>query len=461
MKIKRYTSMAYDDPEDMVFGHAPNPLRTGFDLEIGAGYTSAEVNYAPKPNADESKEKLVAEYERMTTDIMMRMVQVGFPSVVLETEHVQQMTVSPDWGGEIAHAQKTIMEEYHDEYGLKCALRHTPADIRGGRNAMELRGDPYDVLMESFEQCASNGADMLSIESLGGKEVFDTAVLRNDLPGMLFSIGILGTIDTEYLWNDICKVAKKYNSIPAGDTDCSQANTAMFVGGGLLDRRLAHTLGAIIRAISGAKSLAAYEAGAKGPGKDCAYENTIIKAITGTPISQLGKGSTCAHSGFMGNLTMQCCDLWSNESVEYRGEFGGTSVQCWGETLSYDCSMLNAALEAGYEKIFRDILMVSDRYRDPQSFIIAFDNSYRIGEAIVRDGKDIYIRAMNAAFEACSILDEGANGQLMLSRFEKTMLNKTKKALFSLDSEKDKFVDGNLTRYKEQIVNFNPANYGL
>ncbi len=461
MKIKRYTSMAYDDPEDMVFGHAPNPLSMGFDLEIGAGYTSAEVNYAPKPNADESKEKLVAEYERMTTDILQRMVQVGFPSVVLETEHVQQMTVNPDWGGEIAHAQKSIMEEYHEEYGLKCALRHTPADIRSGRNALDLRGDSFDVLMESFEQSASNGADMLSIESLGGKEIFDTAVLRNDISGMLFSIGILGTIDTGYLWDGICKIAKKNHSIPAGDTDCSQANTAMFVGGGLLDRKLAHTLGAIIRGASGARSLAAYEAGAKGPGKDCAYENTIIKAITGTPISQLGKGSTCAHSDFMGNLTMQCCDLWSNESVEYRGEFGGTSVQCWGETLSYDCSMLNAALEAGYEKIFRDILMISDRYRDPQSFIIAFDNSYRIGQSIVKDGKDIYLRSKNAALEACSILMEGASGQLELSRFEKTMLNKSKKILLALEDDKDSFIDANLTKYKEHLNSFDPANYGF
>ncbi|WP_135612260.1 methanol--corrinoid protein co-methyltransferase MtaB [Methanococcoides sp. AM1] len=460
MDIKRYTKMAYDDFEDMVFGHSLYPVKTGFDLEIGAGYTSAEVNYAPRPSSGESKEKLVAEYEKITTDILQRMVQVGFPSVVLETEHVLQMTTNPGWGAEIAHAQKTIMEEYYDEYGIKCALRNTLADIRGGRESLDLRGDPYNVLMESFEQVASNGADMLSIESLGGKSVFDTAILHNDIPGILFSIGILGTLDVEFIWSEISSIAKKHNVIAAGDTDCSQANTAMFIAGGLLDRKLAHTMAIVARAISAPRSLAAYEAGAVGPGKDCGYENTIIKAITGVPISQEGKASTCAHSDLMGNLVMQCCDLWSNESVEYHGEFGGTSVQCWGETLSYDCSMLNTAIEAGYEKVFRDVLMASDRYRDPQSFMLAFDNAYRLGEVIVKDGNDIYLRARNAAIEACDIIEKGSKGQLELSKFEKVSLAKVSKVLNSLTDEKDVFIEAQMDKFKSEMPEFRPENYG-
>ncbi|AKB84997.1 methanol--corrinoid protein co-methyltransferase MtaB [Methanococcoides methylutens] len=460
MDIKRYTKMAYDDFEDMVFGHCPNPLSTGFDLEIGAGYTSAEVNYAPRPSSGKSKETLVAEYEKITTDVLQRMVQVGFPSVVLETEHVLPMTMNPEWGAEISHAQKAIMEEYYDEYGIKCALRTTLADIRGGRETLDLRGDHYDILMESFDQVASSGSDMLSIESLGGKGAFDNAILHNDIPGILFSIGILGTLDVEYLWSEISSIAKKHNVIAAGDTDCSQANTAMFIAGGLLDRKLAHTMAIVARAISAPRSLAAYEAGAVGPGKDCGYENTIIKAIAGVPISQEGKASTCAHSDVMGNLVMQCCDLWSNESVEYHGEFGGTSVQCWGETLSYDCSMLNTAIEAGYTKVFRDVLMASDRYRDPQSFILAFDNAYRIGEAIVKDGDDIYLRSKNAAIKACELVERGSRGQLELSRFEKASLTKAIKALHSMTDEKDAFIDEQMEIFKASMPEFRPENYG-
>ena len=150
MAAKRYTSMAYASADEMSFGVSKHPVKAGLGLEIGAGYTIPEVNYAPRPEAGASKEKLVKEYERITTDIMSRMVQVGFPAVILETEHVQQMSNNPSWGAEVAHAQKTIMEEYHDEYGIKCALRHTIGDIRENRDFLQLRGDKYSRLPRSL-----------------------------------------------------------------------------------------------------------------------------------------------------------------------------------------------------------------------------------------------------------------------------------------------------------------------
>ncbi|MDK2891811.1 methanol--corrinoid protein co-methyltransferase MtaB [Methanohalophilus sp.] len=461
MGIGKYNTMAYKDADDLLFGESLYPVKTGLDLEIGAGYTTAEINYAPRPQSGESKESLIDEYERITRDIMQRMVQVGFQSVVLETEHVHQMTKNPSWGAEIAEAQKSILEDYHDKYGIKCALRHTIADLRIDSHGVDLRGDSYDLLMESFEEVSSSGADMVAIESLGGKEVFDHSILRNDISGLLFSIGVLGTLDVGYIWKDICKISKKHNVIPTGDTACSQANTAMFIAGGMLDMKLSHTVAAIVRGMSAARSLAAYEAGAMGPGKDCGYENTIIKAITGTPISQEGKGSTCAHSDFMGNLTMQCCDLWSNESVEYHGDFGGTTVQCWGETLAYDCSMMNTALVAGYGKMLRDILMASDRYRDPQSFILAYDNAYRIGETIVNHASDIYLRTMDAALVCCDLIEDASKGLLHLSKFEKATLKKTKADLHSLSMETDLFIDKCLSTYSKEVSSFNPSNYDL
>ncbi len=461
MAINRYTKMAYDSADDMIFGNCKFPVKAGLGLEIGAGYTSPEVNYAPRPEAGETKEKLVKEYERITRDIMMRMVQVGFPSVVLETEHVEQMTNNPTWGGAVAHAQKTIMEEFHDEYGIKCALRHTPGDIREDRDYLELRADKFNTLMESFEEVASNGADLLSIETMGGKEVFDYAILRNDVPGMLYAIGCLGTMDMDFIWQEIASVAKKNGVVAAGDTDCSEANTAMFIAGGLLDKNLAHTLAIIARAISAPRTLAGYEAGALGPGKDCGYENTIVKSIAGVPITQEGKTSTCAHSDVMGNLVMQCCDLWSNESVEYHGEFGGTSVQCWAESLGYDCTLMNVALSTGKAKDLRDLMVLSDRFRDPQGYVLSYDNAYRVGEAIVKDGNDIYLRAKNAAMKSVEIMEEGAAGKLDLTRFETGALADAKAALEGLTDDSDTFMSDCMTKYKEEVKVFLPKNYDL
>jgi methanol---5-hydroxybenzimidazolylcobamide Co-methyltransferase len=461
MAVTRCTKMAYSSADEMVFGKATKPVKAGLGLEIGAGYTTPEVNYAPRPEAGASKEKLIKEYERITTDIMARMVQIGAPSVVLETEHVQQMSNHPDWGAAVAHAQKTIMEDYHDEYGIKCALRHTIGDIRESRDYLQLRGDKYNTFIEAFEQCAQNGADLLSVESMGGKEVFDYAILRNDMAGVLFGIGVLGSMDMEMIWSDIADVAKKNNVVAAGDTDCAQANTAMFIAGGLLDKNLAHTIAIIARAISAARTLVAYEAGATGPGKDCGYENSVVKAIAGVPIAQEGKTSTCAHSDLMGNLTMQCCDLWSNESVEYHGEFGGTTVQCWSETLAYDCALMNVALDSGNEKVLRDMFAASDMYRDPQGYVLAYQNAYRVGEAIAKSGNDIYVRAKNAALESIAIVEEGAKGKLEISRFETKALADAKAAFEGLTDDKDKFMSDCLDKYKKEFKVFLPENYGL
>ncbi|AKB31877.1 Methanol:corrinoid methyltransferase [Methanosarcina siciliae HI350] len=461
MAVTRCTKMAYSSADEMVFGKATKPVKAGLGLEIGAGYTTPEVNYAPRPEAGASKEKLIKEYERITTDIMARMVQIGAPSVVLETEHVQQMSNNPDWGAAVAHAQKTIMEDYHDEYGIKCALRHTIGDIRESRDFLQLRGDKYNTFIEAFEQCAQNGADLLSVESMGGKEVFDYAILRNDMAGVLYGIGMLGSMDMEMIWSDIADIAKKTGTVAAGDTDCAQANTAMFIAGGLLDKNLAHSIAIIARAISAPRTLVAYEAGAVGPGKDCGYENTIVKSIAGVPMAQEGKTSTCAHSDLMGNLTMQCCDLWSNESVEYHGEFGGTTVQCWSETLAYDCALMNVALDSGNEKILRDMFAASDMYRDPQGYVLAYQNAYRVGEAIAKDGNDIYLRAKNAALESIAIVEEGANGKLELSRFEAKALADAKAAFEGLTDDKDKFMSDCLDKYKKEVKVFLPENYGL
>ncbi|MDV0447868.1 hypothetical protein MsAg5_17850 [Methanosarcinaceae archaeon Ag5] len=461
MAINRYTKMAYANADEMVFGKCKYPVKAGLGLEIGAGYTIPELNYAPRPQASVSKEALVKEYERITKDAMGRVVQIGAPAVVLETEHVQQLTNTPSWGAEVAHVQKTIMEEYHEEYGIKCALRHTVADLREDREFLALRSK-VNVVTESFDQCAAQGADLLSIESMGGKEVFDYSIIRDDTAGMLFSIGVLGTNDMDYLWQKIVDIANKHKVVPAGDTDCSQANTAMFIAGGLLDKNLAHTTAIVARCISAARSLAAYEAGAKGPGKDCGYENIIIKSIAGVPITQEGKSSTCAHSDVMGNLAMQCCDMWSNESVEYHGEFGGTTVQVWVETLAYDCALMNTALKTGNEKVLRDLLMLSDKYRDPQPYVLAYDNAYRVGEAIAKNGNDPYLRSKAAAEMCCKIVEEGVAGKkLVLTKFETNALAKIKADLAALPAESSKFVEQCMDKYTKEVAVFKPENYSL
>ena len=115
----------------------------------------------------------------------------------------------------------------------------------------------------------------------------------------------------EYVWSQFVDIAKKNKVVAGGDTNCSGANTSMFMAGGYLDNDVQRTFSAVTRAISAARTLVAWECGASGPDKDCGYEGPIVKSIAGKPTAQEGKNCQCAHCDLQGNLIAQCCDLWS------------------------------------------------------------------------------------------------------------------------------------------------------
>jgi methanol--5-hydroxybenzimidazolylcobamide Co-methyltransferase len=299
---------------------------------------------------------------------------------------------------------------------------------------------------------------MVAIESMGGKEIFDYSIIRNDIAGLLFSQAVLGGRDMEWLWSRIVEIAQKHGCIASGDTDCAQANTAMFMAGGFLSKDIPHTLAALSRAISVGRSLVAYECGATGPGKDCAYENPIIKAITGVPISTEGKTCACAHSDLCGNVMAAVCDLWSNEAVEYHAMFGGTTPAVFVEILGYDAALMNTSIALGYEKQLQACLVNSDRYRDPQSFILCPDNAWAIGKAVADNHESLYARARASAIR-CGELILG-DPQLRLTVFELESLQRYMKEIEALPDKEADFIDLCLKKYSK-VKGFQPASYGL
>jgi methanol--5-hydroxybenzimidazolylcobamide Co-methyltransferase len=456
--IKLCTKMELDSPAELVFGRSKYPLKYGLGLEVGNGFVVPEIKYSPRPGKEESIETLRREYEVITGDILERAVDIGLPAIQLETEHVVQMTRNPAWGAEITSAQKEIMEKFHEEYGIKCALRQTIADIRKSEGDMRA-GDEMSRVLEAFEVCAKNGADVLAIESLGGKEIFDYAITRQDIKGILFSLGVLAFEDMRFLWKEIVSIAERNKVIAGGDSDCARSNTAMVLAGGYLNKELPHCVSAAVRAAGAARSLVAFEMGATGPDKDCAYEGTILKAITGRPISQEGKSSACAHSSLVGNVAAVACDLWSNEAVQYGDMFGGSTPQVFTEILGYDVALFNSALASGMEMTLRDLLVLSDKFRDPQALILTPESSYRIGQAIVKNGKDPYLRAKMAMLEAVRIIEEEMEN-IRLADLEKHALEKVKREIMQLPDERGKFVEDCLNEYKK-VTSFNPKNYEI
>jgi len=56
MTLRRYTSMAYKTPDDIVFGRALYPVYERFGVPIGAGFVVPEIKVAPKPGSEKDLE---------------------------------------------------------------------------------------------------------------------------------------------------------------------------------------------------------------------------------------------------------------------------------------------------------------------------------------------------------------------------------------------------------------------
>jgi methanol--5-hydroxybenzimidazolylcobamide Co-methyltransferase len=458
MARKPITKMAYSSGEDMIFGTAKSPVTTKRGIVIGGGYVHPELVAHPRPGSEKTKKTLLREYERANGDALERMVIVGHPTIQIENEHIFQMTHNPEWGGEIAAQTAKQMDDYLEDYGLKAAYRSTIADLRKP-DMVNMRDSDYTrEVIESFKECAKY-ADIISIESMGGKEIFDHAIIRNDIAGIIFGIGVLGARDMEWMWNQIVAIAKEAKCIAGGDTNCSEANTAMFMAGGMTSKDVPHVIAALSRAIAAARTMVAYECGATGPTKDCAYEDPIIKAMTGVPIATEGKTSACAHSDLAGNLIAAVCDLWSNEAVEYHDMFGATTTSVFAEILGYDCAQFNTAIELGYQKQMKEILVNSDMYRDSHSLIVAPNNAWEIGNAIVgKRGTSYYASARAGAMKAGQIIL--GDPKMKLTGLEKRALETAMKEMEALPDAEGDFIDMCLKKYKD-VHGFNPASYGL
>src|SRR6185369_249018 len=166
------------------------------------------------------------------------------------------------------------------------------------------------------------------------------ALVYCDIPGIVFALGVLAPLDVGWLWDRIAVHCAGTRAVPGGDSACGFANTAMQLAH---QRLLPEVLAAVVRAMSAVRSLAAFEHGAVGPSKDCAYEGPILKAITGCPISMEGKSATCAHFSPIGNIAAAMCDLWSNESVQNVRLLSGNAPEAFAEMLAYDCRLMNTA----------------------------------------------------------------------------------------------------------------------
>ncbi len=439
--MKRFETLAISNPDELYYGYAPTPLTTKRGLIIGGGTVYPELNFTLPAMLlnDTTYPKARDHYRQMVTEGLDRALELEAPGVVIEFETLPDMTQRPDWAEELAKIMIDAIEDAHAK-GLAGAFRMTPNDNREMVRPPSMRsGEYWENMLETFERTAALGSDLLSIESVGGKEIHDQALTYCDLRQVLFSQCILGVRDMEFLWGHIVDIADKHDGVfAAGDTACGFANTAMV----LADRKMIpQVFAAVVRAISAVRSLVAYEMGAVGPGKDCGYENIILKAITGLPMSLEGKTAACAHLSSIGNVSMAYGDLWSNESVQNIKLLGGMAPTVSMEQLIYDCRLMNEARAgvAGALQL-RDWLVRSDAPRDAQAFIFTPDNAIALAQTIV-DAPNHYQAGVDVSRKTIEILRAGkASGQVKIPEREMMYVDIMAQALDTMPESEEEFI---------------------
>ena len=380
---KEFNEVAYNSAEEMVFGKALKPVTLKNGLVIGGGDVIPELNFTlPMMTiSEETMPKVLAHYKEIAEGACKKAVELHAPAMGFEIEILPPCTFNPQWGIDVNKTVVDVVKEYEAKYGIKTCVRLTPVDIREGRDLEHMyHGKHWDSVMETFRGAGETGADLLAIESIGGKHLHDDALMMCDLPKILFAYGVVGCKDMGILWDEIVKIAKETGSIASGDTACGFANTAMVLAErGLIPRSFA----AVDRVMAAVRTIVAVEAGAIGPDKDCGYEGQYVKCITGTPISMEGKTSACAHSSSVGNIVSSMCDMWSNESVENVRLLGGMAPTVYAEQLIYDCRLMNTATKMGQAQVLKDLFVESDVALDPHAYILDPKVVFNISKKIV------------------------------------------------------------------------------
>ena len=443
MAINSYTKTAYENLSDFIYGNSLYPVKLKNGMVIGGGLMYPEVNFTLPTMLIEKNTmpEVIANYKQIITGICERARELNVPGFVAEIETLPPMTENPEWGIDVCKTVVDIIKEYESKYGLKGAVRITPNDIREGSELEHMwHGRHWDAMMKTFEGCANTGADLLAIESVGGKEVHDESIMYCDISKSIFALSVLGCKDMNRLWTEIVNIADKTGTIASGDTACGFANTAMV----LADKNyIPRVFSATVRVITAVRSLVAIECGAKGPHKDCGYEGVYVKAITGTPISTEGRTAACAHLSPVGNVAACVADIWSNESIQNIKLLGGMAPTVSFEQLVYDCRLMNEATARGQEAalLLRDLHADSDSRYDPQAYVLRPDVVLDISKEIVKvDG--YYPRAKKAGSLALSHIQKAYdNGELILDSKELMWLEDLADTIDGLPSDVGEFTE--------------------
>lgn len=455
----KYRSLAISNPKELIFGRSLYPVTTPRGLVIGSGKVYPELNFTLPPMSinPDTLQEVREHYSGIITDALTRAVDLHMEGLVFEFETLLEMTLEPAMGTELVKIMNDVCEDFYQKHGIKSEIRLTPNDTRDYEKPLRMRTSRYlENMFRLFEDGAKAGGNLLSIESTGGKELHDEALMNCDTHGVVFALAVLGVRDMRFLWKHIVEIARRTGTIPGGDTACGFGNTAMVLAE---KKYIPRVFAAVVRVLTVVRTLTALEEGALGPDKDCGYEGPFLKAITGRPISMEGKTAACAHFSPVGNVAAAACDLWSNESVQNIKLLSGMAPTAYMEQLEYDTRLMNKSIELGTSGTLQELFVKSDTGLDPQALILAPECVIEISREIV-SGKTHVEAAVKGAHKALEIIEEAhKGGRLLLDEREISWIDTIRGELARIPSDEGAFVEMMRPNLDPEKVNL--SEYGL
>ena len=141
----KYKSLIINNPEDLMFGKAPKPVKTRRGLEIGGGQVYAELNFTLPVMSinDNTMTEVYTHYREIAEGALERALHLESKGVVLELETLLEMTKTPSIGVEITKIMNEVCEKYYQNHGLKSEIRLTPNDLREFERPAKQRTSQY------------------------------------------------------------------------------------------------------------------------------------------------------------------------------------------------------------------------------------------------------------------------------------------------------------------------------
>jgi methanol--5-hydroxybenzimidazolylcobamide Co-methyltransferase len=155
-----------------------------------------------------------------------------------------------------------------------------------------------------------------------------------------------------------------------------------------------------------------------------------------------GRTSACAHTSPVGNVASACCDLWSNESVQNVKLLAGLAPVVYMEQLQYDVRLFNQAIKEGHDSILtlQRLHVASDRYLDPQAFVLAPDVVVEVSKEMVR-GENYIDATKRGCIKGIELIEQAvADGTLMNDPKETMWISMLKDDIASIPADESEFV---------------------